>query len=278
MIYVIINADDCGNTPQVNEAIDKALAQGAISSTTIMANSKYLDQVHDMVEKYIDASFGIHLNLTEGESFTQPKIFFEKGILDDNACFVHGNSKRCFNPSDELKKAVLNEWDAQLTFLEKEGFALSHVDGHHHCHTWPGFEQVLVTLVKKHNMTKVRNRYCRPILGLRENAIYTAKRIVEPLANLFEVKKLILHTSDITYLRNYSKAIRQNHILTTTYFDAYENMIPLLKSGRVDNCIIELMCHPGLKNYASEFEAILNDEIGIKNNKNIQLISYKDLL
>ena len=277
MIYVIINADDCGNTPQVNEAIDKALSQGAISSTTIMANSKYLDQVHEMVDKYTDASFGIHLNLTEGQSITQPNIFFEKGILDGNACFVHGNSKRCLNPSDELKGAVFNEWDAQLTFLEKEGFVPSHVDGHHHCHTWPGFEQILVALMKKHGMTKVRNRYCRPYLGLRENAIYTIKRVVEPLANLFDAKKLIAHTSDITYLRDYSKAICQKHILTTTYFDAYENMIPLLKSGRIDNCTIELMCHPGLRNYSSEFEAILNDEIGIKNNKNIQFISYKEL-
>lgn len=278
MIYVIINADDCGNTPQVNEAIEKALAIGAISSTTIMANSKYLDKVHEMVNKYPSASFGIHLNLTEGQSFTRPKIFFEKGILDEKACFVHGNSKRCLNPSDELKEAVLNEWDAQLTFLEKDGFVLSHVDGHHHCHTWPGFEQILVTLMKKHGMTKVRNRYCRPCLDLRENAIYTVKRVVEPLANLLDAKKLIAHTSDITYLRNYSRAIRQNHILTTTYFEAYEYLIPLLKSGRVDNCTIELMCHPGLKDYASEFEAILNDEIGIKNNKNIQLISYKQLI
>lgn len=278
MIKIIINADDCGNNPQINEAIDKALSLGAISSTTIMANSQHLEEVHAMVKRHPNASFGIHLNLTEGPAFTRPQIFRDKGIIDEKGCFVHGNSKRCAKPSSELKEAIFNEWDAQLAHLIYDGFDLSHVDGHHHCHTWPGFEQVLVTLVKKHNMTKVRNRYCRPILGLRENAIYTAKRIVEPLANLFEVKKLILHTSDITYLRNYSKAIRQNHILTTTYFDAYENMIPLLKSGRIDNCTIELMCHPGLKNYSLEFDAILNDEIGIKNNKNIQLISYKDLL
>ena len=241
MVYLIINADDCGNTPLINESIDKALALGAISSTTIMANSRYLDKVHEMAEKYSNASFGIHLNLTEGKSFTQPEIFFEKGMLDENACFVHGNSKRCLNPSEELKEAILNEWDAQMSFLKNDGFALSHVDGHHHCHTWPGLEHVLITLMKKYGMTKVRNRENRPHLSVKEKAIYIAKRLAEPFANSLKMQSVLSYTSGITYLRNYSKAISQENILTTTYFGAYEYMMPLLKSGRIDNCSIELM-------------------------------------
>lgn len=277
MIKIIINADDCGNNPQINEAIDNALSLGAISSTTIMANSQHLEEVHAMVKRHPNASFGIHLNLTEGPAFTQPQIFRDKGIIDDKGCFVHGNSKRCANPSSELKEAIFNEWDAQFAHLVNDGFDLSHVDGHHHCHTWPGMEDVLVRVMKKYSMKKVRNRSQRPNASFRECAINDLKHIAEPLGNLFGISLITNHTAPITYNRRYKKTLIANRLLTTDYFESYQAMIPILKKKQVSDCTVELMCHLGLKNYAQEMVAILNDEIGIKDNKNFKLISYKDL-
>lgn len=277
MIKIIINADDCGNNPQINEAIDKALSLGAISSTTIMANSQHLEEVHAMVKRHPNASFGIHLNLTEGPAFTRPQIFRDKGIIDEKGCFVHGNSKRCSKPSSELKEAIFKEWDAQFLHLIREGFELSHVDGHHHCHTWPGLEEVLVRLMKKYRIKKVRNRYNRPLTGFKEHIIYGIKLFTIPFGNALRINSIIEHTSFITFFRNYSRIINENDLLTTTYFESYLAMIPILKKKQVGNYTIELMCHPGLKNYIKEMESIYQDAIGIKNNKNICLISYNEL-
>ena len=277
MIRVIINADDCGNNPTINKAIDEALSLGAISSTTIMANSQYLREVHAMVKKYPKASFGIHLNLTEGPAFTQPQIFRDKGIIDENGYFVHGNSKRCANPSSELKEAIFNEWDAQFAHLVNDGFVLSHVDGHHHCHTWPGLDEILVRVMKKYNMKKVRNRYHRPLIGFKEHIVSGIKHVVEPIGNNLGFKRLIDHTSDITYYRLYNRAIAKNNLVTTTYFQSYQAIIPIINNNCFDNCSIELMCHPGLFDYADEMDAILHDAIDIKNNNSIHLISYKEL-
>ena len=277
MIRVIINADDCGNNPTINKAIDEALSLGAISSTTIMANSQYLEEVHAMVKRHPNASFGVHLNLTEGPAFTQPQIFRDKGIIDDKGCFVHGNSKRCAKPSSELKEAIFNEWDAQFAHLVNDGFDLSHVDGHHHCHTWPGLENILVRVMKKYNMTKVRNRYHRPLIGFKEHIVSGIKHVVEPIGNNLGFKRLIDHTSDITYFRNFYSTMKRGNLLTTDYFESYQAMIPFFKRIINGDYAIELMCHPGLKNYAQEMDAIMNDAIDIKNNKNIHLISYKEL-
>ena len=41
-IRIIINADDLGRNPLVNEKIEYALSHDIISSTTIMANSQYM--------------------------------------------------------------------------------------------------------------------------------------------------------------------------------------------------------------------------------------------
>lgn len=278
MINIIINADDCGNNAQINEAIDNAFSLGAISSTTIMANSHYLDEVHAMVKRHPNASFGIHLNLTEGPAFTQPQIFRDKGIIDDKGCFVHGNSKRCANPSSELKEAIFNEWDAQFAHLVNDGFDLSHVDGHHHCHTWPGLENVLSRVMMKYNMKKVRNRYHRPLYGFKEQITYVIKRLVEPVGSFFGINQLRNHTLEITHFRDFLRVVKEHNLLTTTYFESYQAMIPILNGHSGGDFSVELMCHPGLSNYAQEFDAILNDEIGIKNNDNLKLISYKDLI
>ena len=52
MINVIINADDLGLNQKVNNAINEALSNGFITSSTILANSDYMDEVRRIVKKY----------------------------------------------------------------------------------------------------------------------------------------------------------------------------------------------------------------------------------
>lgn len=271
MIRVIINADDCGYNPEVNASIDYALSIGAISSTTILANSDYLDEVHKMVERHSKASFGIHLNLTEGKSLTNPLIFRKRGITDENGVFIHGNSKRCPKPDKILAKAIYDEWDAQLDLLiNKEHFAISHADGHHHCHTWAGLEGILVPLMKKYEIKKARNKYYSPSVSLREDIKRSIVRYIEPIGcNIAQLYST-------THYYTYNKALRKAEIRTTDFFEAYDKMAPILKGMAIGDCIIELMCHPGLKEYDKEYHEILNNKLGI-DNSSLKLISYREL-
>lgn len=271
MIRIIINADDCGYSPEVNSAIDYALTRKVISSTTIMANSNYLEEVHHMVERHPEVSFGIHLNLTEGPSLMKSPIFREKGITDENGCFIRGNSKRCLLPDSQLTKAIYDEWDAQMDLLiNKEGFPISHVDGHHHCHTWMGLQVVLVDLMKKYGIKKARNKYFFPttssITALKEHIL----RLIEPIGNRMP------QLQEKVYYYTYNRILKSNDIITTDYFGAYDYLSSILNQRELQGKTIELMCHPGLPDYQKEYDLILKNAFGIDNNK-YTLISYKDL-
>lgn len=275
MIKVIINADDCGYSPDVNAAIDYALSRKVISSTTIMANANYLEEVHKMVERHPEASFGIHLNMTEGLSLTKSPVFREKGITDGKDCFISGNSQRCPLPDNQLAKAIYDEWDAQMDLLiKKEGFSISHVDGHHHCHTWMGLQDILVKLMRKYGIKRVRNKYYTPvgssIIGLKEKLI----QLIEPIG------KRMPQLQEKVHYYTFNKALNRNYIKTTDYFGAYEYLSPILNQkgllGQLQGKTIELMCHPGLLGYQKEYDLVLHNTLGIDNSK-YSLISYKEL-
>ena len=272
MIKIIINADDCGLNPEVNSAIDHALEIGAISSTTILANAIYLDEVHRMAERHPNASFGIHLNLTEGKSLTDSLIFRQRGITDENGFFIRGNSKRCPNPDSILAKAIFDEWNAQLDLLiNKEHFTISHVDGHHHCHTWPGLEGILVVLMKKYGLTKTRNRYYSPNVNLRQKVISSVLQLLVSFSSV--VPMLRKYTKNIILFNKYNRCLKDNAIITTDYFGSYDKLSKILVAVRLKDKVVELMCHPGNPLYLKEEQAVLQDVIGIKTG-HYKLVSY----
>ena len=162
MIKVIINADDLGLNPIVNKAIDEAMTNHQISSSTILANNDYWDDIHKMVEKHPNCSFGVHLNLTEGMSLTKSSVLRKYGITSEDNCFtkkIKGN----YSFPMELKEAIYSEWDAQIKkVLETEKICFSHIDGHHHVHAIRGLSDVLKKIIHKYNVSAVRCAYRKP--------------------------------------------------------------------------------------------------------------------
>lgn len=161
MRKIIINADDLGLSKEVNIAIEKALEKGVVTSSTILANSECLDDVKRIIGRFPNASFGVHLNITEGRSLTNSEVFRRYQLVNSEGNFIKQNCKKLetgFIP-DELKEAIKQEWDAQITLLKNHGIVPSHVDGHHHCHSWYGLTDILIELLQSHEITKVRNKY-----------------------------------------------------------------------------------------------------------------------
>ena len=285
MISIIINADDLGNNPIINAEIENAIKQRAISSSTIMANSHYLEDVRRIVDESKDlASFGVHLNLTEGESATSNEIFRKRGIIDENGHFIKGNSNRCSYPDKMLEEAIFQEWDAQITRLEQEGFVLSHADGHHHCHSWPGLENILVRVLKKHKIEKVRNCYLYPYASIWDILLTKSCEVLY----FFKVRKIRSHLPIVSSISNRLHYIHFNHIIkcnnikTTDYFGAYDTFGELKNKNKLretlnENVVYEMMCHPGIPAYDEEKEQILQDCFGIKDGCKYRLITYIEL-
>ena len=159
---VIINADDCGKNEQVNCHIKKAIEAGKLTSTTIMANMGDVEGALQLYEEYYkQISFGIHLNLTEGEPLLKSKTLLDFGYysVQDGKIVFDGTKAESFRykrlPWD-IKAEIYKELAAQIKLLQEGGAILSHIDSHHHIHTCFGLIEVIAQLSKDFNLYKVR--------------------------------------------------------------------------------------------------------------------------
>lgn len=272
MLYVIINADDLGKNSVVNSSIMEGMSAGAITSSTIMANSISWDEVHKIVDANPQASFGVHLNLTEGSALTKSEILLNNNIVDSQGFFTN-KVRKVTDWSDELLEAIFNEWDAQINKIRNiEGIKISHLDGHHHIHTDTPFAFILKKLCEKYEITCVRNRHEFPQSSVKQGI----KRIGELLYDFRILGNNKLSRIIEAYQQTLDWRKNVSPILMTNYFCSYEyacGNADYLREGNQD-IIIELMCHPGHINYQEEFKEVCARVFQKK--KNCKLINYKD--
>ena len=291
MVTVIINADDLGLSSKVNKAIGDALKKGIITSSTILANCITWDEVHKIVENNQNASFGVHLNLTQGDAITQSSTLQKYGITDKDNRFTNWRNKT-IDFSEELLQAIYEEWDAQVNrIINEQNIPVSHIDGHHHIHTLDVLQPCLISLIKKYGIKAVRNKYVKPIsFILRKNnkPLPNSQVKVKPVTKKKEVTQQRKKGTNIvqrainvliTKLEQIKWTIKiKKNATTTDYFDSYENIYKDIYNGCVlpDDCTIELMCHPGHEKYEFEYSLIESNALQSKLT-NIELINYKNL-
>lgn len=280
MIRIVINADDLGKDSQVNDKISEALQNGHITSSTIMANTELWDEVHKIIDANPKASFGVHLNLTEGKALTIQPVFLERGVVDNNNCFTKKIKEVNLN-DEEIQKAVFQEWNAQIKkVVEEQGITITHLDGHHHIHAQYAFREILSSLANKWHIKYVRSRYVYPQNGVG-NIMRAFVSSVFPSFwySLTASRKnrlfSIIHSYAETELwRRYMT----QHCLMTDYFDSYEHFCYKLSSACkvADGKVVELMCHPGHPSYDEEYE-IMKRGLLSKYLSIAELVSYKSI-
>lgn len=273
MIKVIINADDLGKSSKVNKCINNALSQGLISSSTILANSCLWDEIHEVVDNN-QASFGVHLNLTEGLSFTKSAILQKSGIIDKDGMFTQNILSLC-KLSQEVVNAVYYEWDAQINkVINIEKIRVSHFDGHHHVHALFPLRNILVELARKYSIKYVRNRYT----DLSKNKSILRHLLSKCLMYQAYITGYPSNRAGLLLKERETKAWRRfinNSLCTPDFFSAYESTIDYLNNGMIikDGTILELMCHPGHPRFESEYQMIINKELQ-KYLQNLLIINY----
>lgn len=279
MIHLIINADDLGKDHATNLAIEDALKEGYITSSTIMANSSTWEDVHRIVELYPNASFGVHLNLTEGKALTNSNILRECGVVDENNYFTK-KSRFISYANKALEDAVFYEWDAQVNkIINIENINVTHFDGHHHIHMNTAYTKALKRLIEKYHVQWVRrkhNTWCPDVFSGK------IKNIISDFLFAFPVIRRASIELSPGLRGRYLKEEWSKEISSVTgmtdYFNGYEQALSFIKKGFTpkDNVVIELMCHPGHPSFEEEFNEIKKHTIEILL-PNTKLCSYKDL-
>ena len=108
MPRVTINGDDFGMNESCTKAILRALREGWITDTTMMANGSFFDEAIQMAKEFgMTDRIGVHFNLTEGrpltEGITKAPLFVKDGVF--HRAFLH-------------RPRELNEVERQAVFAE----------------------------------------------------------------------------------------------------------------------------------------------------------------
>jgi len=227
---LIVNADDLGYSPPVNQAIETALERDWIRSATLMANAPSRDEGAAIAERHgARAGFGIHLNLTEFQPLTDPAGAAALGLLNDAGAF--GDTIRQLRPSRELREFCHHELDSQIRMVQSLGVAISHLDSHHHIHTIPWLLPVIQRLQKQHGIRRMRTTM--NVYGHRLHTPPPLKRVLGK--------------------RLWKAACRLRGSHLTDVFTGMDVFVEDSTRPEFRRCrSIELMCHPGQEGYNEE--------------------------
>jgi probable F420-dependent oxidoreductase len=115
---LIVNADDFGQSPGINQGVVRAHEEGIVTSATLMVRWPAASEAADYAREHPALSVGLHLDLAEWE-------YREDG----------GWLQRYEVAPTDDESAVSAEIDRQLTaFLRLVGRQPSHLDSHQHVH------------------------------------------------------------------------------------------------------------------------------------------------
>lgn len=279
MRKLIINADDLGISPEVDQMIEKCIKLGVITSSTLISNGPSFEEGVRIAKQYPNISVGVHLNIIEFTPLTNLEVFRNHGVVDKEGHFIEGAIYN-ITIDNELCEAIFEEWDAQITKVEQVGIVPTHCDSHQHTHAIFALQDVLDRVLKKHNISKVRRKAIPSIrLMLREknrpkiqfnrnNAGYPKKRNVM-------YRRLHLFTV-IRDCKRWNLYMEKKYRMTNSFF-AFRNFYfdrEILRLGGT-SAVIELMCHPGHPAYQKETDSLICDFSWLP--ENYKLISYKEL-
>jgi chitin disaccharide deacetylase len=218
-LRLIVNADDFGFTPDVNEGIVEAHREGILTATTLMANGNAFDHAVALARATPSLDVGCHLVLVQGRSVADPSRELPATVTE--------LAKALF----QRKLPVYEELLAQVRKIVRAGIRPTHLDTHKHTHLLPPVLDAVARLAREFRIPWVRRPFDFGIDGgarITKSAIAVGMRVTRP---------------------GFARTLAQ--LRTTDHFAGFQitgtlkesNLIATLE--RLPDGLTEFMCHPG---------------------------------
>jgi chitin disaccharide deacetylase len=266
---LIVNADDFGFTPDVNQGIVEAHQRGILTATTLMANGEAFDDALRLARAAPTLDIGCHLVLIGGRSpltgrpypLTVPRL-------------VAALARRELSAYEELR--------AQTRRIVDAGVHPTHLDTHKHTHLAPPVLDAVARIGEEFGIRWVRRPFDFPMSSLR-GTIPAMKRATSHALGLLR--------------RRFHRVLERHGCRTTDHFAGFQitgrfhtaqlvELLAMLPQGST-----ELMCHPGRCGEAlraartrlkesreRELEALVAPEVRAALERNgVELIGYAGL-
>jgi predicted glycoside hydrolase/deacetylase ChbG (UPF0249 family) len=221
---LVVNADDFGFTPDVNEGIVEAHCNGILTATTLMANGDAFDDAVERAASLPALDVGCHLALVGGRSLLPPYGPLPASVPELLAAIA-------------LRRIpILEELRAQVRRIVGAGIVPTHIDTHKHTHLAPPVLDAVARVAEEFDIRWVRRPFDLPITAARGEAPFL-KRIT---------------SGGMRFLRGrFHRVLSDHHCRTTDHFAGFQltgrfraadlvRLIRVLPEGST-----EFMCHPG---------------------------------
>jgi predicted glycoside hydrolase/deacetylase ChbG (UPF0249 family) len=266
---LVVNADDFGFTPDVNEGIVEAHRRGILTATTLMANGDAFDDAVRLARETPTLDIGCHLVLIGGVSLVHGRPF-----PATVAKLVTALARHEIRPYEELKAQVGRILDA--------GIRPTHLDTHKHTHLAPPVLDAVARIGEEFRISWVRRPFDFPLNAMRG--------IVPPLKRATSSAVGLLR-------RRFHRVLARHGCRTTDHFAGFQitgrfrtaelvELLAILPEGST-----ELMVPPGRGGAArrsaatrltesreDELEALVSPEVRNALERHaIRLVSYREL-
>lgn len=247
---VIFNADDFGYSRAINFGIIDAHKYGILTSTTIMTNMPGFQHAVELSKENPNLGVGVHLTLTCG----RPLLDGHKTIVREDGSFKNISFYETINFQADPEE-IYDEWDAQIQKVIKAGIVPTHLDSHHHTHTFGMNREIVIKLARKYNLP-VRNN-----LFLPDDIRGTSR---------FEMNfDFVGRNSELRQAKYLENLIED--------FNRFETTEIMCHPGYIDNVVISTSSLT--ENRVKILSFLINSDFSkkLKENNDINLITYRSL-
>jgi hopanoid biosynthesis associated protein HpnK len=237
---LIVNADDFGLSSSVNSAVIKAWKEGVLTSASLMVTGAAFEEAVAFSKENPALQVGLHLTLVQGLSVCQhhgiPRLTHGDGTFNDDP--VAAGMRYFF--LKRLRPQLKAEIEGQILKFKETGLPLSHIDGHLNMHLHPVVFEILLPLMRKHDISSIRLSRERLLPELKRSRSRLFGKVADAfIFTILSQRALawlgrfgISHTDEIMGLLN-SGAMTEEYFLS-----AIDSLVPGLT---------EVYFHPGME-------------------------------
>lgn len=156
MKRLIVNADDFGIAPEVNEAVERANREGVLRSASLMVGAPSAADAIARARRLTTLAVGLHVVLVNGRPVLAadrvPDLVDERGeFLTD---LVQAGFRFFFRPGARAQLAA--EIRAQFERFMQTGLTLDHADAQSHMHVHPTVFRLILEIGREYGLRAVR--------------------------------------------------------------------------------------------------------------------------
>jgi hopanoid biosynthesis associated protein HpnK len=186
MRHVIFSADDFGLTESVNEAVERAHIEGALTQASLMVAAPAAVDAVRRAKDLPRMNMGLHLVLVDGDSVLGhaklPNITTPDGKFPPNQAAL--GFRYFFSPA--ARRELAAEIRAQFAAYAATGLKLHHADAHKHMHLHPTVGRMMIDIGKEFGLTRIRVpaeppavlQACGEVVGFGDRALYAWSRLL----------------------------------------------------------------------------------------------------